>query len=1003
MVAGFVCAAASVALALTGLVPLASSPASTTADPVVTSTADGDLSRTLRRMAADTTNSAPAGNTTPNRPTPLDRIDAISAGEPGPAYIPDPTGPGSQDMPNVSGSFDGLSNADNASVLGYTVLPPDTDGDVGPNHYVQMVNSVLKVFDKSGNTLLGPVANNTIWSGFGGDCQNTNDGDPIVQYDQFANRWLVSQFSVNGNSYHECVAVSQTPDPTGAWYRYAFDYADFPDYPKFGVWPDGYYVTYNMFDSEGFAGTKICALERRAMLAGTPASQQCFDQQFEWSLLPSDADGTTPPPTGSPNYLLAEHWSAQDKLTMFKMHVDWDNPANTSLTGPRSIPVNAFTWACLGVSRTKCVPQKDTAVRLESLGGRAMYRLAYRNFGDHESLVVNHTVAMDDQYGLTSQTGIGWYELRDLDKATPTVYQQGTTADPDGTTFRYIGSLAQDKQGNMALGYSTASATTYPSIRYNGRLAGDPLNTMPQAENTIVTGGGAQTNAAARWGDYSAMHVDPLDDCTFWYTNEYIQATGSSPWKTKIASFKYPGCTGTATVPGKPTVTATAGNQRIDVDFSATNGGNPITGYRVTTSPGNGSCSTRVGVTTDPLTCRISGLTNGQAYSITVKATNAVGDSTSNPVSATPRTRPSAPNTVSAAPGNQTLAVTWAAPSDNGGSAIIDYTATATPDGSSCTTAGTGCTLPDLTNGQDYTVTVTARNAAGDGAAGTTTATPRTVPGTPRSISATPASKSVSLTWTAPSDNGGAPIIDYTATATPGGSTCTTTGTGCTVRGLANGQPYTFTVTARNAAGDGSGGTTAATPRGTPGAPTAVTATAGNAAATVTWTTPTDDGGSPISGYTVFASPGGMPCVTITTSCTYTGLTNGQAYTFTVSASNALGTGPASGPSSSVTPNAVPQTADVSTPRSIASDGKTVVLRSAVITNAGQQATARVSVRPKGTKYAKVSISRNGKITVRTTGKKKLRVALLLTAPATSEYGPYTYKRTWRVPKAGVG
>ncbi len=178
-----------------------------------------------------------------------------------------------------------------------------------------------------------------IWAGFGGDCQNTNDGDPIVQYDQFADRWMVSQFSVSGTSFHECVAVSQTPDPTGAYYRYQFDYADFPDYPKFGVWPDGYYVTYNMFNAAGtaFLGTKICALDRSAMLAGDAATQQCFDLPNEWSLLPSDADGPTPPPAGSPNYLLAEHWTDQDKLTMYKFAVNWATPANTTLTGPITI------------------------------------------------------------------------------------------------------------------------------------------------------------------------------------------------------------------------------------------------------------------------------------------------------------------------------------------------------------------------------------------------------------------------------------------------------------------------------------------------------------------------------------------------------------------------------------------------------------------------------------------------------------------------------------------
>ncbi|MBK6764699.1 MAG: hypothetical protein IPG68_16170 [Micrococcales bacterium] len=478
---------------------------------------------------------------------------------------------------------------------------------MGPNHYVQMVNLVFQIFNKSGTSLLGPSNSNVLWAGFGGDCQTQNSGDPIVQYDQFADRWLISQFAINGNSYRECVAISQTPDPTGAWHRYAFAYNELPDYPKFGVWPDGYYVTYNMFqlisppNNYNFTGAKVCALDRSAMLAGGAATQQCFDRAQEWALLPSDADGTTPPPAGSPNYVLAEHWSDQTKLTMYKFAVDWATPANSALIGPTQINVNAFVWACLNTGFAPCVPQSSTGQKLDSLGNHLMYRLAYRNFGDHESLVANHSVNITN-----TQTGIGWYEIRSPGATNPVVHQQGTTADPNGTTYRWMGSLAQDKLGNMALGYSTSSSTTFPGIRYVGRLSGDPLNTMPQAESTVIDGTGAQTGTAGRWGDYSAMHTDPIDNCTFWYTNEYLAATGPTPWRTRLANFKYPNCTGSATTPGAPSVTAAPSDQKVDVSFTnAPNGDMPVVSYTVTATPGGATCTTRVGVTPNPLACKL--------------------------------------------------------------------------------------------------------------------------------------------------------------------------------------------------------------------------------------------------------------------------------------------------------------------------------------------------------------------------------------------------------------
>ena len=659
-----------------------------------------------------------------NRPIPQDRIDAVvNGGTWVPPVTPTETGPApGTEMPALAGSFEGLDN-----IEGYN--PPDTVGDVGPNHYVQMTNVYTRIWDKDGTPLTVAFPNNTFWSGLGGDCATTNDGDPIVLHDQFADRWLVSQFSISGSGYYECVAVSQTADPLGSWALYAIPYDDFPDYPKFGVWPDGYYVTYNMFDGSGFAGSKVCALERDAMLQGDAATVVCFDLAEEWSQLPSDADGSTPPPAGSPNYILSEHWTDNDKLTMYKFDVDWTTPANSSLAGPTYLPVAPYTGACwLGVARGRCVPQPGTSQRLESLGGRAMFRLAYRNFGDHESLVTNHTVAMDGNTGLTSQTGIGWYEIRDPNAATPVVHQDGVTADPDGSTFRWMGSIAMDGQGNLALGYSTSNATpganSFPSIRYIGQKIWDPLDQMAQAESVIVAGGGVQssldTTYSGRWGDYSAMNVDPSDDCTFWYTNEYVASDNpGDAWRTRIASFKFPGCDGV--VPSAPaSISGVSADSAVNVNFAAasTTPDLPIWKYTVTASPGGATCSTTPGTDPDPLTCTVSGLTNGQAYTFTVKARNDAGDGAASAPSApvTPTGPPGAPQFASATAGNTDASVSWSPPSTDGGAAITKYTVTGTPGGATCTTSGTSCTVPGLTNGQSYTFTVVATNAAGDSA-----------------------------------------------------------------------------------------------------------------------------------------------------------------------------------------------------------------------------------------------------------------------------------------------
>ncbi|MGI9168685.1 MAG: hypothetical protein ACR2FH_00720 [Caulobacteraceae bacterium] len=430
------------------------------------------------------------------------------------------------------GTVDGLNFAGvGQGDYGYSdnYVPPDTNGAVGATQYVQIVNASFGVFDKATGALLLPIADtNTVWAGFGGACESNNDGDDGIKYDRIANRWVISQLSISTTPYTECVAVSQTGDATGAYYRYAFKYGtDFDDYPKFGVWPDAYYVTYNIFaNGQFFSGARLCALDRAKMLVGARAKQQCFQLSTAYGgVLPSDLDGATLPPAGSPNFMV--NFDA-DSLNLWRFHVDWATPANTTLAGPINFPVPTFTPACGGGT---CIPQKGSSLNLDSLADRLMYRLAYRNFTNHESLVVDHSVKV------TGGSGIRWYELRDPG-GTPTVFQSGTFA-PDSKA-RWMGSIAMDKVGDIAVGYSLSSARTFPAIAYTGRTRSDPLGTL-QGEKIVKTGAGGQMTYS-RWGDYTSMALDPVDDCTFYYTNEYLKATGVFNWSTQINSFKFPGC-----------------------------------------------------------------------------------------------------------------------------------------------------------------------------------------------------------------------------------------------------------------------------------------------------------------------------------------------------------------------------------------------------------------------------------------------------------------------------
>ena len=478
-------------------------------------------------------------------------------------------------------NFEGLSNQDNFNLWGFRVNPPDPVGDVGPNHYVEMINLAFAVYDKQGNMLLGPTAIGDLWQDFAVEDCTDPSGDPIVLYDQLKDRWILSQFTTRGPAYYDCVAISQTGDPTGAYYRYAFitqpdpelppDGTFFPDYPKYGVWTDSYIMTTRDFGDVTGYGISVYALEKNKMITGDPKARavQFFLDSNDVSLelmgdglLPPDIDGTRRPMSGVAAPIVGTqdddypYGATFDALNIWELKVLWNSKPQASLELAAQLPVAEFdsNFPC-GPSRG-CIPQPgitvpDQYLDILSYRQRPTHRLAYRNFGKYEAFVTNQSVE-----AMPGIAGVRWYEIRRAN-GVYSVYQQGTYAPNDGV-HRWMGSAAMDWQGNIALGYSVSNATTvYPGIRYTGRLAGDTLGQMTLGEGTIIDGSGVQTTTNSRWGDYTSLNVDPTDDCTFWYVNEYYEVSGlplplpppplpppgtTAPWQTRIASFKLPGC-----------------------------------------------------------------------------------------------------------------------------------------------------------------------------------------------------------------------------------------------------------------------------------------------------------------------------------------------------------------------------------------------------------------------------------------------------------------------------
>ena len=523
-------------------------------------------------------------------------------------------------------NFDGIASP------GYA--PSDSNMAVGPNYIVETVNVQFAVYDKSGATIAGPTNIQSLFTGLAGNCSSGTYGDPIVLYDRQADRWLLSMIG-HGNGASECIAVSKTNNPAGAYFLYGYAFGvKLNDYPKLSTWATAsnaaYLASYNIFGPLNFLGADLCGFDRSKMLAGdSTAAQLCqITPNSEFGYLPSDIDGPTTPADGTPGLFISWQNNNPGQLYLRKLTLNFAT-ATATMSSPVTISVANDTLAC-GSGGT-CVPQAGTTQTLDTLGDRMMYRFAIRHFADHDRAVVSHSV------GNGSQVAVRWYELYDP-AGSVTLNQQGTFA-PD-TDYRWMSSIAEDQNGDIGLGYSASSSSIYPGIRFTGRVPSDPAGTM-ETEASMVLGTGAQTTGLSRWGDYTAMVVDPSDDCTFWYVDQYEQVSGTFNWHTNIGSFVFSGCSGSpnfklSAAPGS--VTVTQGNSATStitvvplsgftgsVSLSAsglpsgvTAGFNPNPASSTSTLTLTASATAATGTVTVTITGTSGALTNTTTLSLTV-------------------------------------------------------------------------------------------------------------------------------------------------------------------------------------------------------------------------------------------------------------------------------------------------------------------------------------------------------------------------------------------------
>lgn len=460
---------------------------------------------------------------------------------------------------------------------GYSVpdAPPDTTMAVGDTEVVQWVNTSYTVCQKTSPYTCGPaIEGNTLWTSLGGICAANNDGDIIAQWDLAAHRWLLTQNVFTG-TYGVCVAISTTNDANGTYFLYEFPVVagGFPDYPKWGVWSNNYAEAWNNFGvgGSGFVGPVLCAYNRTKLLAGDHTAEQICHQytSHEDSLLPADRDSIIAPPANEDQFAIGSVGDVDNShLSLYSVHInninDWTQGATfTGDNNSQLLAVATYNPACNGNYGGDCVPQQGITDLLDSLGDRLMYRFAY--WSDQASANATATPPMPapaqhwfvnfDVTASAGQNGVRWMEitgrLRDQTPADLTVFQQGTYA-PDGV-WRWMGSVARDKVGDILVGFSKScgntcpgGAPTFPSIAIAGRQVNDPLGLgMLEAEVPVVAGSGSQPDTSSRWGDYSSMRIDTNDGmngCTFWYTQEYYMTTASFDWSTRVNSAKFSNC-----------------------------------------------------------------------------------------------------------------------------------------------------------------------------------------------------------------------------------------------------------------------------------------------------------------------------------------------------------------------------------------------------------------------------------------------------------------------------
>ncbi len=725
-----------------------------------------------------------------------------------PAQPLGPVGP-SAPAPAPTSNFDGLDFANWGA--GH---PPDTNGDVGPTYYIQTINTSIGVYQKSDGTRVAAFTFNTLMSQghFGNLCDTNNFGDPVVLYDTFEDRWIITDFAftldgsgnvINPPGNFQCFAVSKTGDPvSGGWNFYSINTTGgLGDYPKFGIWPDGLYMTVNMFAyaaSGGYLGARVYALNKAQMYAGNPTVQNVsFDiGTADFTVLPSNARlQTGTPPTGAPNYFVSTE-QFLNALSVYKFHVDWTNTSASTFTGPDT-PLAATGWP------------NSTPPNAPSLGGnsldvlaiRAMMQNQYTNIAGAESLWTTHTVRRANTSGFAAPR---WYQANVTGGVVAPSLLQATTWDPDGANvlYRFVPSLAVDRAGDLAIGYTKSSATTKPAIAYAGRLATDPVNTFSQTEQLLIQGAGTQvgncgSSACIRWGDYSAMTLD-TDGCKFWYTSEYYAADGLNH-HTRIGAFAYPSCTPASTGTISGTVTAAVGGAPI--------GGATIAlGSRTTTTNASG-IYTFAGIasgTYPTLSAAAAGYTTGTTTNIVVTDGNTTTKNFSL-VSVPVNADLSITNTdgvTTATPGGSviyTITAANAGPSGAPGSTVADtFPATLTcswtcvgSGGGTCTASGSGNinNSVNLPSGGSVTYTATCNIAASATGSLVNTASVA-VPG--GVTDPTPSNNSATDTDTlAPSANLGITTSDGVTTATPGGS-------------------VTYTIAASNAGPSNASGSTVA-------------------------------------------------------------------------------------------------------------------------------------------------------------------------------------------------